>query len=159
MRSSRHTTDRPNVARNGDMAGLETHSTARVLALIVCLCVGTSGEVIDRIAVAVDKNVITESEVMRQIRITAFLNSEQPDFSAANKRSTADRLVEQLLIRRELESTGYSTPASPADNYKELLQRYKSPDEYQQALARYGISDADVRKALEWQVRLLEFVD
>jgi parvulin-like peptidyl-prolyl isomerase len=136
-----------------------SHKTSWVVMLLAFLAPFGMAEIIDRIAVAVDKNVITESEVFRQIRITAFLNNEQPDFSPANKRATADRLVEQLLIRRELESTGYSSPASPSDSYEELLKRYKSQDEYRQALEKYGIQDADVRKALEWQVTLLEFVD
>src|SRR4051795_2405586 len=59
-------------------------------------------EIIDRIAVSVDRTVITESEVIRQIRITALLNGEQPDLSAANRRETAERLVEQALMRREI---------------------------------------------------------
>lgn len=130
----------------------------RYLAAVMLLAIG-SAEIIDRIAVTVDKNVITESEVLRQIRITAFLNNQESEATPATKRATADRLVEQLLIRRELESTGYASPATISDNYQELLQRFKSPAEYQQAVARYGISDADVRKALEWQVTLLEFVD
>jgi hypothetical protein len=133
----------------------------RSLATVAVLCFGltTSAEVIDRIAATVDKNVITESEVMRQIRITAFLNDEQPVFSSANKRTTAERLVEQLLIRRELEGTGYSTPALPSDNYQEFVKGFPSPDHYHKALEKYGIRDADVRKALEWQVTLLEFVE
>jgi hypothetical protein len=109
----------------------------------------------------VDKHVISESEVMRQIRITAFLNNDQPDLSPANRRATADRLVEQLLIRRELESSGYAAPAeSPGDtNYDQVMQRFKTPEEYNRALAQYQISDADVRDSLNWQATLLDFVD
>jgi hypothetical protein len=117
-------------------------------------------EIIDRIAVAVDRRVITESEIMRQIRITAFLNNQQPDFSASNKRTTADRLVEQILVRRELESSRYAAPASATSvSYEEMKTRFRDEAEYKQALARYGITDADVRGALEWQAALLEFVE
>ena len=82
----------------------------RVALTLLLACIA-GAEIIDRVAVTVDKRVITESEIVRQIRITAFLNNEQPDFSASSKRVTADRLVEQVLIRRELESTRYSAPA------------------------------------------------
>lgn len=117
-------------------------------------------EIIDRIAVAVDKRVITESEIMRQIRITAFLNNQASDFSASNKRTTADRLVEQILIRRELESSRYATPgAATSVSYKELKTRFRDDAEYKHALAKYGITDTDVREALEWQAALLDFIE
>jgi hypothetical protein len=131
----------------------------RLLAALLLVVLG-SAEIIDRIAVSVDKRVITESEVMRQIRITAFLNSEKPDFSPANRRAMADKLVEQLLIRRELEGSTYaSLPATANNTYELVKQRFKTPDEYAKALAQYEVSDADIRKALEWQATLLSFVD
>ncbi|HYP09438.1 MAG TPA: hypothetical protein VER03_24650 [Bryobacteraceae bacterium] len=132
----------------------------RYLASLLFLVIG-SAEIIDRIAVSVDKRVITESEVLRQVRITAFLNQEQPDFSPANRRTTADRLVEQLLIRRELESSGYVSvsPDVAKENYQQLTRRFKTAEEYTRTLAEYRLKDEDVRQALEWQATLLEFVD
>ena len=116
-------------------------------------------EIIDRIAVAVDRRVITESEILRQIRLTAFLNDEQPDLSASNKRATADRLVEQVLIRRELETSRYTTAAASSEMYRQVRQRFGTEAAYNQALKRYGITDQDVRDALQWQADLLAFVD
>src|SRR5262245_7837713 len=88
-----------------------------------------AGEVIDRIAVSVNNRVITESEILRQIRITAFMNGEKPDFSAENKRRTADRLVEQALIRHEIETSRYITvPASSKAQYEQMRQRYKDDE-------------------------------
>jgi hypothetical protein len=131
----------------------------RVVLTLLMACIA-GAEIIDRVAVTVDKRVITESEIVRQIRITAFLNNEQPDFSAPNKRVMADRLVEQVLIRRELESTGYSAPAPAATTgYDEIKRRFKDDAAYDQALKRYGITDADVREALEWQATLLDFIE
>ena len=131
----------------------------RHLAALLLLSVGSS-EIIDRIAVTVDNRVVTENEVMRQIRIAAFLNSAEPDFSAANRRATADRLVEQLLIRRELEASGYAAiPPTSGQVHEQVKRRFKTPAEYAQALAKYQLSDRDVRNALEWQAMLLDFVD
>ncbi len=119
-----------------------------------------SAEIIDRIAVTVEKQVITESEIWRQIRITSFLNGEEPDFSSAAKRTMADRLVEQVLIRRELETSSRLPPANATPpTYQHMRARFKTEEEYKQALAKYGISDEDVREALTWQTTLLEFVD
>src|SRR6476660_4088835 len=58
------------------------------LASVLC-----RAEIIDRIAVVVGNRVITESEILREIRLTALLNDEPLDFSAVSKRKTADRLV------------------------------------------------------------------
>ena len=128
-----------------------------VALLITCVA---SPEIIDRIAVTVDRRVITESEILRQIRITAFLNGETPDFSAVNRRATADRLVEQVLIRRELETSLYVPPAPAGDEqHNEVIQRFGGRSEYQKALERYEITDTDIRQALRWQATLLEFIE
>jgi hypothetical protein len=132
----------------------------RYLATMLIACLAVRAEIIDRIAVAVDNRVITESEILRQFRITAFLNGEEPVFSAADKRSTADRLVEQILIRRELESTRYAVAgASATTRYQELKQRFGDDIQYKKALAKYQVKDNEVQEALEWQATLLEFID
>jgi hypothetical protein len=88
-----------------------------------------SAEIIDRIAVTVEKQVITESEIWRQIRITAFLNGEEPDFSSAAKRTMADRLVEQVLIRRELETSSRLLAANATPpTYQHMKARFKTEE-------------------------------
>src|SRR5687768_10277501 len=132
----------------------------KLLLPMAILLIAAQAEIIDRIAVTVDKSVVTESEIMRQIRITAFLNAQQPDFSPANKRTTADRLVEQILIRRELETTRYASDATTSSaEYEEVVRKFPSPEAYRQALARYGITDAEIREALAWQATLLDFIE
>ena len=57
------------------------------LLLYLFLTLGVCrAEIIDRVAVVVGKRVITESEIVREIRLTAFLNGAPLDFSAASKR-------------------------------------------------------------------------
>ena len=131
----------------------------RYFAALLLIFSAGRAEIIDRVAVTVDKRAITESEILRQIRVTAFLNNEQPDFSPANRRSTADRLVEQMLIRQEVDSSGFTGDAeAPFESYAQLKKRFKSDEEYTQALAKYGLRDKDVRQALEWQSVFLDFV-
>ena len=127
------------------------------LALIAAI---VSAEVIDRVAVAVGFSVITESEILRQIRITAFLNGEEPDYSGESKRQAAQRLVEQMLIRREIATTRYalSTEDGRETAYKNVRARAASEQAWQELLRRYQLTDADIREALEWQATLLEFI-
>jgi hypothetical protein len=120
-----------------------------------------AADIIDRIAVAIGNRVITESEIFRQIRVTAFLNEEKPDFTGENKRRTAERLVEQALIRREIETSRYINPAEVAASpaYENLLKRYRDDAAYRRALSEYQITDEDVREALVWQNTVLDFVE
>jgi peptidyl-prolyl cis-trans isomerase SurA len=106
--------------------------------------------------------VITASDLRREIRVNAFLEGAKPDFSPENKRKTADRMVEQRLVRRELELSRYPTPSkSEVDPMlKEFQQEYyANPADYERALAQYGITDQQVRDHLLWQLTLLRFVE
>jgi hypothetical protein len=118
-------------------------------------------EIIDRIAVTVDNQVITSSEITEQIRVTAFLNSQKPDLSPSERRQTADRLVAQLLVQREMDLTRYPRPT--AAEVKEALQqtesRFGSHAEYERQLAADGITSSDVEEALLRQITLLRFID
>jgi hypothetical protein len=119
-------------------------------------------EIIDRIAVAVGSTVITASEVNRAIRVTAFQNGVDPDFRPASHRETAQRLVDQKLVRREMELSRYPQP-DPAEAGPLLAQlrknRYKSDSEFREALKNYGVTEQDLRDALLWELALVRFIE
>ena len=117
--------------------------------------------IIDRIAVSVGNRVITETDLDREIRITAFLNGAKPDFNAANKRATAGRMVDQTLVRAEIEVSRYLFPtAGEIDTaLKDLKTRYPDEAAYRDALAQYAISEDDLKTMLLWQLTLVRFID
>src|SRR5438045_3757360 len=83
----------------------------RLLVLIVAFALPSlagTPTMIDRIAVTVGYKAITESRIEDEIRVTAFLNNEKPKLDAASKRAAADRLVERILLQREIEITGFA---------------------------------------------------
>ena len=135
----------------------------RARAIPLCFLVLTlHGEIIDRIAVSVGNQAITTSDIDREIRVTCFLDHKQPDFSAANRRATADRMVEQRLILRELENSRYPEPSDA--EVQPVLDRlkkdtYPAGETYASALAARGISEQDIKNELLWQRRLLLFID
>src|SRR5436305_14280856 len=92
-----------------------------VLAAFVAIA---HAEVIDRIAATVGRQVITESQVTEEIRVTAFLDGKPADWSPANHSATVNRLVDQTLIRREIDVTRFK-PA-PLDEGTKLLDQLKS---------------------------------
>jgi len=118
-------------------------------------------EVIDAIAVSVGNRVITAQDLDREIRITALENNDQPDFSPANKRTVAGRMVDQVLIRNELEASHYPppTPAEIDASLAEEKARYGSAAAYRQALAKYGVTEEELKARLTWQLTLVRFID
>jgi hypothetical protein len=118
------------------------------------------GELIDRIAVSVENAVIAESEILRQIRLTALFNKEPVVITGEKKRDTADRLVEQMLIRREIATTKYlpEDPQAYLPAYESLRKESGGDAAYKAKLDEYGVSDTDVRDALHWQATLLDFI-
>ena len=127
----------------------------------VVAAAGARGETIDRIAVSVGNRVITETDVDREIRITALLNNEKADFSPAKKRAAAERMVDQTLVRSELEASRY-LPPSAAETEAALAEekaRFGDDATYRRALAAYGVSEEDLKARLVWQLTLLRFID
>ena len=135
---------------------------ARLIVFSTLLTSSPRAEVIDRIAVTLDIQIITESEVAREIRLSAFLNGDPLDFSPDARRKAAGRLVEQKLIRREIELGRYLEPGK--EEVVPMLvqiqtQRFRSPEDYRQALQTYGVAEGDLNAHLLWQLTLLRFID
>jgi hypothetical protein len=119
--------------------------------------------VLDRVAVVVGKQVIKESDLLRDLRVTEFLNGERPDFSPSAKRKAADRLIDQLIIRNEIRRGAYApAPASESGKMLEQIEQQRfggSKAKFQQALARYGLMEDELRMQLQWQLDVLTFID
>src|ERR1043166_1281731 len=80
----------------------------RWLCLVPALCSPLLGVIVDRIAITVGNKGITESAIVLRIRLTAFENDESPDFSLASRKATADRLVDQRIVEREMDVGHYT---------------------------------------------------
>lgn len=130
------------------------------LALLVYISFGNA-EIVDRISVVVDGHIIKHSDIMRDIRLTDLLNHETPAFDLSERKKAVARLIDQALIRKELQAGLYSSPdPSEVDALlQQLKQSFGSDAGYQQALAAHGISDQELRKHLHWQLSVLRFVN
>jgi hypothetical protein len=151
--------------RRGRREHKEIHTISSLRSLRLCGAIFFAftlhAELIDRIAVTVDNQVITGSQVMEQLRVTAFLNGEKPDFSGPNRRRTADRLIEQTLVAREMELTRYPQPTITdiQDTFKQVRSRFPDAAAFEHALAEYGIGQGELQEALRQQAALLRFID
>ncbi len=143
---------------------IRVHSCSFVarLCLAVFLFVALApAEIIDRMAVTVDHQVITTSEIGEALRVAAFLNGEKPDLDPAARRKMADRLIEQVLVRREMELTRYPEPPSTEieQTFSQVKRRFPSETQFQQALAEYKLTPGQIESALRRQITLLHFTD
>ena len=78
--------------------------------IFILLPLLSSATIIDRIAVVVGNGVVKDSDIDRDIRVTAFLNGEPLDFSASARKKSAAHLIDQIFIRREIrDRRGYLT--------------------------------------------------
>ncbi|HLJ46828.1 MAG TPA: hypothetical protein VKU01_12505 [Bryobacteraceae bacterium] len=131
------------------------------LALTCILVTAASAEIIDRVAVSVGNQIITSDQIADEIRVTAFLNHVPPIFSRAEKRKAADRLIEQTLIRREIDLSHYPLPSpEEADSMLQGVQKdFPNGEEFLKTLDRYDITEAVLRQHLLWQLTTLRFID
>jgi hypothetical protein len=133
-----------------------------VLLVAVLGSVQARAEIVDRVSVVVGSRVIKQSDIDRDIRVVSFLNQAPPDFSARSRKESASRLIDQLLIRQDIQAAR-AAPAALGGMEQLLSQmkkdRFANDTLYRQALTEYGLSEEDLRSALLWQLTVLHFMD
>ena len=130
-------------------------------AIYLLLPLVAHSEILDRIAVSIGSQVITESAIIRELRVDAFLDRKPVDLSPDAKRKAAERLVDQILILQEAEES-HLTLASPEDAAKMVegeKSKFGSDDSYRAALAQYQITEKDLTEHLLDGLRELRFTD
>jgi hypothetical protein len=118
-------------------------------------------EIIDRIVITVGNQVITQSQIDDEIRVTAFLNREKLDLSDDARKQAANRLIEQALIRREMGLSRYPLPelSDAGESLQSVKAMYPSETEFQAALQIFGITQDDLTRRLWWQLTFLRFIE
>ncbi len=119
--------------------------------------------IVDGVAVTVGTSVITRSEIDLRIRLMAFQNGENVDFSLAARRQAAQRLIDQKLVEHEMDVGRY--PRVDAKAKAALLADY-AKEHYESnaaalaaALRKYGLTVQDLEEELGLQTDLLTFLN
>src|SRR5260370_14463647 len=106
---------------------------------------------VDRVAVVIGKRLVTESEVIENLRIAELINGEPLDLSPNKRKEEAERLIDQELLRNEMQLTNFAMPSS-AEAVSVLRQfidkRCPSKEEYQSALKTYDTTEAELKQQL-----------
>lgn len=137
--------------------------TRRAIAVLLVASLPALAVIIDRIAVIVGGNaIVKDSDIQRDIRVTDFLNNQPLELSNAARKKAADRLIDQIFIRREIRIGDYpAATLQDADRQLASLkkQRFRTNAQFQQALGRYGLTELELRTQFQWQLTVLQFID
>lgn len=133
------------------------------MALLYLSSILQGAVVLDRMAVIVGKRVIKTSDIERDLRVTEFLNRGPLNLSPEAKHQSVERLIDQEVIRQEIVTGGYRRPAEQnAEAFEKQLLRDRfggSEVRLRGELARYGITEEELRERLLWQLTVLRFID
>jgi hypothetical protein len=130
---------------------------ARTVAVAGLALGFAQAETLDRIAVSMGQDVITESQLILDLRVVAFLDRKPVNLSGAARRESAQRLVDQILIRREAAESHMTLPSTEAA--AGLVAPYAAEKGFPADLKRYGISESDLAAHLLAGLRMLTFTD
>ena len=134
-----------------------------VLAFVIAISFfSCSAAIIDRIAIIVGDNIIKDSDIDRDLRITDFLNEQPLTLTNATRKAAADRLINQMLIRHEIRTGEY--PFASLEQAKQelnalIIHRYKNHLAFEHALQRYGITEQELEIYFQWQLTVLDFIN
>jgi hypothetical protein len=137
--------------------------TTRLVFMIIFEAAVHGGVVIDRIAVIVGKHAIKTSDIDLDIRITDFLNRVPFRSDLQEERRSAERLIDQEIIRQEIIAGGFQRP--PAEEAAELEKQFTrdhfggSDARFRSSLTVYGVMEDQLRAQLLWQLTVLQFID
>jgi len=118
-------------------------------------------EVLDRIAVTVGRHVISDGDILLDLRTVAFLDQKPVEASGDQKRKAADRLVDQYLLLLEASTSRQILPteADARELLEQVKAQYATETEYRGALTRYNLTETQLSDHLLKGIRALRFTD
>lgn len=132
-----------------------------IALLAMFAAIGAQGETLDRIAATVGRHVISERDVLQDLRISAFLDNKPAELTGEQKRKAADRLIDRYLVLEDaaLTRSPLPTAADAAAMLAPVKARYGSEQEYRGALADAGITEEELSEHLLSGLRMLRYTD
>ena len=126
------------------------------LLLLPGLFAAKAQEVIDRIVARVDTDIILLSDVRELSRYQQFV-----DGRSETDAEILDRLIDQWIVRTEANAALFPRPSdSEVQRSLERLKRFfSSPEAFEERKKQMGLSDEDVRRMLQSQLYLSNYLD
>ena len=131
--------------------------------ILAIATVGASGQTLDRVVASVGKSALTESDVLAEDRLEAFLGEEHPTVisGTADFERVRDRVIDQRLLAQEADLEGVRpvTPSQVMNRLTKVRKKYATDEAFQAALRMLGLNQQELIARLEEQERILRLVD
>jgi len=144
------------------------HKCSIFVCIIVFLGIALparAGDVLDRIVATVNNHIILQSEWQDAVRYEAFVAGRPLDqLQARDRKAALDHLIDQELLREQMRSSGFPHAGSEEveKRIQEIRKLYPSAESeagWQAALARYGLTEDELKKRIALQVDIMGLVD
>src|SRR5579884_2996360 len=135
-----------------------------VAAMVFMAGVCAAQQVVDRIVATVNRQPILLSDWEVELRYEALLDQKPLPVSDDVARAALDRLIDQELLRQQLKSYRVDAPTTEEinDRIKEIRRQIPGADNdagYHADLARYGLTEQELRDRVATQALILRFID
>jgi hypothetical protein len=124
-----------------------------------------AGEVLDRVVATVNEDAVLQSEWDDALHYESFLNQRPVEqVTAAERRATLERLVDQLLLAQQMKTAGVApaTPDEVAERIREIRRGTPGASVeagWKAALARYGLAASVLAERVARQIDIERYVD
>jgi len=128
----------------------------------LCLCGWLSAEIVDRIVASAGTRVVTLSDVREAYAVQAMLDrTPMAPLDAQRIRGVAERLIDQLLIQQEMESTRMAAMPEAERNKRRaaIINSLGGEAAFRQALPDHGLDEARFWAVVDQQMNVFRFID
>jgi peptidyl-prolyl cis-trans isomerase SurA len=125
----------------------------------------SAGDIVDRIVASVNGHIILQSDWEDAIRSEAFIEGRPLERVSFKERKAAlDRLIDQELLREQMRGIDFpqATEGELATRLAEVRKQYPeaaTDPGWRDALAQYGLTEAELRARITLQLNLLRLVE
>lgn len=137
--------------------------TARRILLVLALgAAAQAAEVLDRVAVSAGQQVVTLSAILRQLRLETLASGDPVQDTEENRRRAASRLIDQVIVMREIELSRYTPPSMT--EAEEAIERYlkqsgRTRERLLDEIHKLGFSEDDFKREMQWRISVSRFID
>jgi hypothetical protein len=138
---------------------------AFALLMLAAVCPLFAGDVIDRIVATVNGHIFLQSDWDDELDYEAFTAGKPlQQFTVQERRAALDRMVDQELLRQQMPDNDPQLEISEQDINTRLQEVRKqssvdSDQAWRTLLARYNLSEDDLKKRVTMQVKTLRLID
>lgn len=132
------------------------------LFLLLLVPAFSPGEIIDRVSVSIGSQVVTDGAIRRAVQMEGFFTGAAPKLDGPSRRETARRLVEQAIIRREIELSRFNpiTRAEVESQIAKIMAGLHLDDAMLRGrLAARSLNNDDLFEEARWQLTLFRFIE